>query len=155
MTVLSSCYLFKGLSESQLLRLAEITKEIQIKKDQFFMKEGGQAEELFVLKEGAVELLTKVEDEFELPIAIFRNPGDCTGTSSLVEPYIYSLNSRCVEDSKMLIINKAALNKLMQEDHNLGCIIMKNLAQQLLNRLKETRQELKVHFKTIFKSTQL
>jgi hypothetical protein len=55
----------------------------------------------------------------------------------------------------MLIINKAALNKLMQEDHNLGCIIMKNLAQQLLNRLKETRQELKVHFKTIFKSTQL
>ena len=119
------------------------------------MKEGGTAEELFVLKEGALELLTKVEDGFELPIAIFRNPGDCTGTSSLVEPYIYSLNSRCVEDSKMLIINKSALNKLMQEDHNLGCIIMKNLAQQLLNRLKETRQELKVHFKTIFKSTQL
>jgi len=155
MTLLSSCYLFKGLSDSQLLRLSEITKEIQIKKDQFFMKEGRQAEELFVLKEGALELLTKVEDGFELPIAIFRNPGDCTGTSSLVEPYIYSLNSRCVEDSKILIINKSALNKLMQEDHNLGCIIMKNLAQQLLNRLKETRQELKVHFKTIFKSTQL
>lgn len=118
------------------------------------MKEGGQAEELFVLKEGAIELLTKVEDGFELPIAIFRDPGDCTGTSSLVEPYIYSLNSRCVEDSKMLVIEKLALNKLMREDHNLGCIIMKNLAQQLLSRLKETRKELKIHFKTIFRSTQ-
>lgn len=119
------------------------------------MKEGQQAEELFVLKEGAVELLTKVEDGFDLPIAIFRNPGDCTGTSSLVEPYVYSLNSRCVEDSKMLVIKKTALKKLMQEDHELGCTIMRNLAQHMLDRLKETRQELKVHFKTIFRSTQL
>jgi CRP-like cAMP-binding protein len=155
MHILSQCYLFKGLSESQLLRLSEITKEIQIQKNQFFMKEGEQAEELFVLKEGAIELLTKVEDGFELPIAIFRNPGDCTGTSSLVAPYIYSLNSRCVEDSKILIIKKPALNKLMQEDHELGGTIMKNLAQHMLSRLKETRQELKIHFKTIFRSTQL
>jgi CRP/FNR family cyclic AMP-dependent transcriptional regulator len=155
MKLLSSCYLFKGLSESQLLRLSAITKEIQIKKDLFIMKEGGQAKELFVLKEGAVELLTKVEDGFELPIAILRNPGDCTGTSSLVAPYLYSLSSRCVKDSKMLVLKKPALKKLMREDHELGSIIMENLAQHQLNRLKETRQELKVHFKTIFRSTQL
>ncbi len=155
MELLSQCYLFKGLSESQLLRLSEITTEVQIQKDRFFMKEGRQAEELFVLKQGAVELLTQVEDGFDLPIAIFRNPGDCTGTSSLVEPYIYSLNSRCVEDSKMLVIKITALKKLMQQDHELGCTIMRNLARQMLNRLKETRQELKVHFKTIFRSTQL
>lgn len=154
MHLLSQCYLFKGLSEPQLLRLSEITKEIQIRKDQFFMREGQQAEELFVLKEGAVELLIKVEEGFDLPIAIFRNPGDCTGTSALVEPYVYSLNSRCVKDSKMLVINKTALKELMQGDHDLGCVIMKNLAQHLLDRLKETRQELKVHFKTIFRSTQ-
>ena len=155
MHLLSSCYLFKGLSEPQLLRLSEITKEIKIQKNQFFMKEGQQAEELFVLKEGAVELLTKVEDGFELPIAIFRNPGDCTGTSSLVAPYVYSLNSRCVEDSKILVVKKTALKELMQGDHELGFTIMRNLAQHMLDRLKETRQELKVHFKTIFRSTQL
>jgi len=155
MHLLSQCYLFKGLSESQLFRLSEIAKEVQIQKGQFFMKEGQQAEELFVLKEGAVELLTKVEDGFELPIAIFRKPGDCIGTSSLVAPYVYSLNSRCVEDSKMLVIKKTAIKELMQGDHELGCTVMRNLAQHLIGRLKETRQELKVHFKTIFRSTQL
>jgi CRP-like cAMP-binding protein len=155
MQLLSQCYLFKGLSKSQLLRLSEITKELHIQKGQFFMKEGQKAEELFVLKEGAVELLTKVEAGFDLPIAIFRKPGDCTGTSSLVEPHVYSLNSRCVENSKMLVIKKTALKGLMQEDHELGCTIMRNLAQHMLDRLKETRQELKVHFKTIFRSTQL
>ncbi len=118
------------------------------------MKEGQQAEELFVLKEGAVELLTQVEDGFELPIAILRNAGDCAGTSSLVEPYLYSLSSRCLEDSKMLVIKKPVLKNLILKDHEIGCIIMKNLAQHLLGRLKETRQELKVHFKTIFRSTQ-
>ena len=155
MKLLSQCYLFKGLSEFQLHGLSEIAEEVQIQKGRFFMKEGQQAEELFVLMEGAVELLTEVEDGFDLPIAIFRNPGDCTGTSSLVEPYIYSLNSRCVEDSKMLVIKKTALKKLMQKDHELGCTIMRNLAEHMLDRLKETRQELKIHFKTIFRSTQL
>jgi CRP/FNR family cyclic AMP-dependent transcriptional regulator len=138
-----------------MLGLSAIAKEIQIKKGQFLMKEGEHAEDLFLLKEGAVELLSKVENGFELPIAILRNPGDCTGTSSLVAPFLYSLSSRCVEDCKILVIKKPALEKLMQEDHELGSIIMKNLAQQQLSRLKETRQELKIHFKTIFRSTQL
>ena len=152
MQLLSSCYLFKGLSESQLLHLSAITKEEQVRKGHFLMHEGQMAEALFVLKEGAVELLTTVNDDFELPIAILRNPGECIGTSSLVEPYVYSLNSRCAEDSKMLVIKKTALKKLMLEDYELGCIIMKNLAKQMLDRLKETRQELKIHFKTLLKS---
>ena len=153
MQLLSSCYLFRGLSTSQMVRLSATTKEIQIQKGELFMKEGQKAEELFILKEGAVELLTQVEDAFELPIAMLRNPGECTGTSSLVAPYVYNLNSRCAEDSKLLAINKTALKKLILEDHELGCIVMKNLAQHLLERLKETRQELKIHFKTLFKSS--
>ena len=152
MQLLSSCYLFKGLSDSQLLSLSEITKQEQMKKGDFLMYEGQKAEALFLLKEGAVELLTTVNDDFELPIAILRNPGDCSGTSSLVPPYEYSLSSRCSEEGKILIIKQSNLKELMIEDHSLGCTIMKNLAQHFLERLKETRQEVKIHFKTIFKS---
>jgi CRP/FNR family cyclic AMP-dependent transcriptional regulator len=116
------------------------------------MHEGQKAETLFVLKEGHVELLTSVNDDFELPIAILRNPGDCTGTSSLLEPYEYSLSARCVKNGVIVIIQQTDLKHLMQKDHELGFTIMKNLAQHLLDRLKETRQEVKIHFKTIFKS---
>jgi CRP-like cAMP-binding protein len=152
MQLLSSCYLFKGLSESQLLHLSAITKEERVRKGHFLMHEGQMAEALFVLKEGAVELLTTVNDDFELPIAILRNPGDFTGTTSLVPPYEYSLSARCSEKGKILIIKHANLKELMIEDHSLGCTIMRNLAQHFLDRLKETRQEVKIHFKTIFKS---
>ena len=153
MQSLHSCYLFKGLSESQFHSLSEITKQVRAQKGQFLMNEGRKAEELFVLKQGAVELLTTVNDDFELPISILRNPGDCTGTSSLIEPYEYSLSARCFEDSELLIIKQSDLKNLMLADHELGCSMMKNLAQHLLGRLKETRQELKIHFKTLFKSS--
>ena len=157
MQLLSSCYLFKGLSESQFHGLSEITKELRAQKGQFLMHEGQKAEELFVLKQGAVELLTRVNNDlvnndFELPIAILRNPGDCIGTSSLVEPYEYSLSARCFEDSELRVIKYTDLRHLMTADHKRGCTLMKNLAQHLLDRLKETRQELKIHFKTLFKT---
>jgi CRP/FNR family cyclic AMP-dependent transcriptional regulator len=152
MQLLSSCYLFKGLSEFRLQRLTTITKETPIQKGQWIMLEGKKAEELFIVKEGTVELMTKVEDDFELPIAMLRNPGECTGTASLVAPHEYSLSARCQEDGTMLVIQQEDLKKLIQEDHKLGCIIMENLAQHMLERLKETRDELKIHFKTLLKS---
>ena len=157
MQLLSSCYLFQGLSESQFHDLSAITKEVRAQKGQFLMHEGQKGEELFILKQGAVELLTKVNEDlvdydFELPIAILRNPGDCTGTSSLLEPHIYSLSARCFEDSELQVIKYTDFRNLMIADHDLGFTLMKNLAQHLLGRLKETRQELKIHFKTLFKS---
>ncbi len=86
-------------------------------------------------------------------MAILRNPGDCTGTSSLIVPYEYSLSARCAEDGTMLVIKRVDLQKLIMEDCGLGFTVMTNLAQHLLDRLKETRQELKIHFKTLFKSS--
>jgi CRP-like cAMP-binding protein len=158
MQLLSSCYLFQGLSESQFHGLLEITKQVRAQKGQFLMHEGQKGEELFILKQGAVELLTRVNDDlinddFELPIAILRNPGDCTGTSSLVEPHEYSLSARCFEDSELRVIQYTELKHLIQTDQELGYTMMKNLAKHLLDRLKETRQELKIHFKTLFKSS--
>jgi len=152
MQILSSCYLFRGLSESQLHRLSALAKEVQVQKGQWLMHEGREGTETFVLKEGAIELLTTVNDDFELPIAILRNPGDCTGTSSLLEPYLYNLSARCAEEGTMLVIKRVDLQKLITEDCGLGFSVMTNLAQHLLDRLKETRLELKIHFKTLFKS---
>ena len=107
---------------------------------------------MFVLKAGAVELLTTVENDVELPITIIRTPGNCFGTSTLVPPHKYSLSARCVEEGKLLTIKKADLEKLIKQDLEVGHTILTNLAKHFLERLKETRQEIRIHFKTIFKS---
>jgi CRP/FNR family cyclic AMP-dependent transcriptional regulator len=149
---LSSCYLFQGLSESQFNRLIDIGSEQHIQKGQWIFRENEAADQMFVLKDGAIELLTTVNDAVELPITIVRSPGNCFGTSTLVHPHQYSLSARAIEDSTLLAIQKVDLEKLIKQDHELGYVILTNCARHFLDRLKETRQELKIHFKTIFKS---
>ena len=154
MDYLVACYLFKGLKESQLQRLSEVAREVEIEKEQWLFREGLKAEEIYLLKNGAVELITKVDDDFELPIAMLRNPGSCFGTSALVAPHVYSLSARCAEGGSILIIRQVDLLKLVQQDRDLGCTVMTNWAEHLLHRLQDNRQQLKIHFKTLFQQVQ-
>ena len=146
---LSSSFLFKGLSESQLQRLTTAVNDVEVPKGRWLFQEGNKADRVYILKSGAVEMLTKVNGEYELPIRILRSEGSCFGTSALVPPYEYSLSARSTEDVDLLEIKREDLEKISTEDGSLGCAVMKNLAQYLLERLKETRLELKTHFKNL------
>jgi CRP-like cAMP-binding protein len=97
--------------------------------------------------------MTAVEKDFDLPISILREPGDAFGTSALVPPYQYSLSARCVEKGILFCMETSALRKLATEDRDIGCQMMTNLAAHFLDRLRETRQEVKIHFKTLLSST--
>lgn len=132
----------------------EAAKETRVKKDHWLFHEGSSADRFYALESGAVELLTRIDDDIELPVKIIRKEGECFGISALLPPYQYSLSSRCAADAELFEIKRRDIEKLIQEDQALGCAIMANLAQYLLERLKETRQDLKIHFKTLFRSTQ-
>jgi CRP/FNR family cyclic AMP-dependent transcriptional regulator len=149
----SFAYLFEGLNERQMEKISESGKEVSMQKGQQIFKEGQEANGVYVVRKGAVELMTVVEGGFELPISILRNPGDTFGSSALVPPYKYSLSARCAADGVLFTMETKALRKLASEDHDIGCAIMTNLAAYFLERLKETRQEIKIHFKTLLMST--
>jgi len=134
------------------MRLAGVAGEAKIEEEQWLFQEGLKAEKIYVLKEGAVELITRVDGDFELPISMLRQPGNCFGTSALVEPHVYSLSARCAEGGSILVIRQGDLHELIQEDRDLGCTVMTNWAEHLLNRLKDNRQQLKIHFKTLFQT---
>ena len=150
---LDSCYLFQKLSQSQIEQIAAISREKQIQKGQWLFHEGQKATHIYLVKDGAVELVIKVENNtIEIPIAIIRPKNGCFGIGALVEPYLYSLSARCLNDSTLLVIEQPKLQHLMQSDPELAYTIMSNLAQKLLNRLKETRQEVKIHFMNLVRS---
>ncbi len=149
----SLAYLFKGLDASQTNKVMATGNEIPMKKGQQIFKEGQDADGVYIVRSGAVELMAAVEKDFDLPISILRDPGDAFGTSALVPPYQYSLSARCVEDGTLFCMETSALRKLAAEDRDIGCQMMTNLAAHFLDRLKETRQEVKIHFKTLLSST--
>ena len=149
---LSLSYVFKGLNDDQLKRIEAIAKELSIEEGQEIFKEGEEAKAIYILKSGAVELVTMVENDFELPISILREPGDIFGAGVLVTPYQYTLTARCFNAGVLLKFEKSALQKLMKDDRDLSCVIMSNLAEYFLLRLKESRREIKIHFSTLLKS---
>lgn len=146
-------YLFKGLNESQMKKAVATGKEIPMKKGDLIFSEGQDADGVYIVCEGAVELTASVERDFELPISILRTPGDVFGSSALVPPNRYSLSARCAEDGILFCMETAEVQKLVSEDRDIGCRLMTNLAAYFLERLKETRRELKIHFKTLIMST--
>ena len=149
---LLTCHLFQGLSASQLDGVTAITKEQQIEEGHWLFYEEQPAEFLYLLKDGAIELVARVEDTIEIPVSIIRPNNGCLGISALVEPHLYSLSARCLQDSIVLKIERGDLLRLMQSDIELRCTIMTNLAKKMLERLKETRQEVKIHFMNLVRS---
>ena len=145
-------FLFKGLDQDQLVKITAITTEISMENEQKLFAEGEEAKNLYILKEGAVELMTRVEPDLELPISMLRDPGDIFGSHALIAPYQYSLSARCEEAGTLLNIERSSVKKLMVADRGLECMIMTNLAEHFLDRLKQTRQELKTHFRILLKS---
>ena len=150
---LCSCYLFRGLTEGQKSQVTSVIKETAMKSGQRIFTEGDEAIALHILKEGTVELMTIIENDFEMPVAILRNPGDCFGTPALLKPHVHSLSARCVEKGYLFTIKQSDLQEQIKNDPALGCMIMTNLAGHFLARLKEARKELKVHFKTLLRFT--
>ena len=149
---LNSCYLFRGVSQPQIERISAVAQEHHFDKGQWLLHEGQEAKHLYLVKEGAVELVIKVEDAIEIPMSIIRPDNGCLGIGALVEPYEYSLSARCLDESTLLVIARSRLHDLMHADPELHCIIMTNLAKKLLNRLRETRQEVKIHFMNLVRS---
>ena len=143
---LSSCYLFNHLTEAQLESVLAIYREQKIQQGQWLFHEGEEAQHFYVINDGAVELLTVVDERIEIPIAMVRTKNGCIGVGALVPPFRYSVSARAAHDSNLLVFNSADLEALKREDPGLGCIMMNNLAQKLLERLKESRQEIKIHF---------
>ena len=152
MDILSSCYLFKGLSPQQIDALAGIATEISVGEKAWLFHEGEEADKLYFLMDGAVELVTTIDNDIELPIIKLRSSGDCFGTGSLVEPFKHSLSARSADKTtNLLTIRRQSLCELEEKDSDFRRIIMQNLAAHYLSRLKETRQELKIHFKILLK----
>ena len=149
---LSSCFLFDRLSETQLESVHAISREKNIQKGQWLFREDEEAQHFYLIKKGAIELVTGVDENIEIPIALVRSKNGCIGMGALVPPFRYSLSARAVQDSNLLVFKRDDLETLKQKNPGLVCIMMNNLAQKLLERLRESRQEIKIHFMNLVRS---
>ena len=138
---------FGQLTEPDLYAIAMIADEITADTGVTLFDERQTADALYLLLDGSIDLYYKSEEEYH-PKARKEflvgeiNPGEIFSISSMLEPYILNASARTAKPSKFVKIDAAALRKLSEENHKMGCVIMRSIAKALMERLAYTRVQL-------------
>jgi len=138
---------FGTLSDAQIKAIAMIAEEMTFGKGTVICEEGLPATAFYLLLEGGVSLYYKSEEEFYPKsrkdfLVGEINPGEVFAISVLVEPYKYTATVRAEQDSRVVKFESTGLNKLIQKDPRLYCILMKEIAKSAMERLAYARVQL-------------
>ncbi len=133
---------FKGFTGEELKKFADIATEASYKAGVQIWKKGESAENLSLLKEGKV-LMTMdtyagpTRPPMQVTVDIVTK-GDAMGWSAVVEPYIYTLGARCIDDSQVINFNSAKVKEVLNSDKALGLKFMHAIAKIVAARLTHT-----------------
>lgn len=141
--VIRECEIFFALGDAELEKIASSALEKQYDAGTTLFNEGDSAEELFIIQEGKVALqmtLPKALMPMSRRITVDMVTRDeIVGWSAIVEPYRYTLTAVCVQNVKALAISGNKLRWLLQDNHEIGYEILKELIKVVASRLDDTR----------------
>lgn len=141
---LEHAVLFGHLSKNLTAKIRGLTRIRAYAPEETIFNEGDAAEDIYILRDGKVELTYTLPQDpsAELRIADV-SPGQTFAWSALAQGQTLSAHARARETSSVFIIPAAALHAVFLENPGAGYEVMTRLAQQILDRLRQTRRELR------------
>jgi CRP/FNR family cyclic AMP-dependent transcriptional regulator len=128
--------LFAGLEPAKFKNIAMIGEEVQCEEGCWIFREGDEAEYLYLIQSGQVDLKVRLDEAGEKHIDITRlGEGSSIGWSSLIEPYSYTLSAMAASSAILIKIDAGAMIEMMEEDVAMGYVLMKRLAEAIGERL--------------------
>lgn len=130
----------RGVSGEVLRRLAAIAREERFAQGAFLMREGSEAETLFLVESGLVALEVHVPGKGPVRLESLRG-GDIVGLSWLFSPYRWRLDAKAALPTTVLAIDARRLREWMDEDAETGRAVATRLVGQLYERLERVRMQ--------------
>jgi len=129
---------FAGLSEEFVTLVTGCAKNVRFESGQYLFREGGPADQFFLMREGRVALEVTAPGRSAIT---FLTVGDSevVGVSWLIPPYRWSYDGRAIGLVRAISIDGACLRKKCEADHHLGYEMMKRVVPILVQRLHATR----------------
>jgi CRP-like cAMP-binding protein len=134
-TELRDIGLFGALSDDVLEYLAKLLTVETPPAGATLFREGEDANAMFVVINGEVEVLKKSKRSVEARVAVL-GPGDWFGEMSIVDIQPRSATVRALAPSRLLRVTSADLDALYRHDLRSYAIIILNLARELSRRLR-------------------
>lgn len=154
---------FKGLEDSELLLLQNVTHSRSFQKGEFIFREGEQSETLLIVNEGLIKL-TKSSADGKEQIVRLLFPGDFFGLFALLRDEKHYMNAEALEKTVICYIDKkdflqtmaknadmsfrlvVALNdRLFEADESVGFLSLMNVEERLARALILFYDKMKAH----------
>ena len=133
---------FKELNQEHLLKIAGITQLRRIQAGEVLFREGDKEDYVYIVIEGRVALDIFVPHRGKVRFYT-ADPWEVFGWSS-VTPSIHqrTAGATAVLEGLLACINAEQLRQSCEEDHDLGYLVMRRLANIVASRLLVTRLQL-------------
>ena len=142
---LGTVEMLEGLALPDLVKLAALSRPDIAQEGKRISAEGQSAQELFLLKEGSVDLRYELpgrESSSDHALSCLE-PGAAWGWSALVPPHVYTLSAYCTSrQCAFLRLQREALEGLFEANTRIGYIFMRNLAAIIGRRFNAAQDEL-------------
>ena len=130
--------LFGGISFEVMNEIADICVEEAYDKGTTIFNQGERAENLYILKEGTINLMVKNGGSLVFSLS---KPGEVFGWSSLFESGRYTASGICGAELKVVKIERKKLYKIFKHHPEVGFIVIRRVAGVIAKRLKNAYQD--------------
>ncbi len=133
---------FERLEPEHFNKLAEIASIRYVEAGEQIFREGEKEDNLYVVIEGRVGLDIFIPHRGRIRLATIE-PMEVVGWSS-VTPQVHQRTASAfvVLNGSLVVLNSEKLRQLCEEDHDLGYLVMRRLANVIASRLMTTRLQL-------------
>lgn len=133
----------QGLTKKQVRDFYERGKAVKAKEGTVFIQEGVDNSHMFLVLSGELEVfLPDSADRFSKITLARRTPGHYVGEYSFLDSSAASASVKTVGECVLFQIPHAEVEVLFSEDHGIGQVVYRNLLINLVDRLRDSHQEL-------------
>ncbi len=137
LNLLSMVDIFRDLSQEEMQEINRMVNMVTIKKGQVLYRPEEEAEVLFLLKKGKVQVYTLTAEGKRLIIETL-DPGTFFGEMPLTAQSMHQTFAEATEDSLVCVLSRGDLERLLQDKPKVAV----RLLEVLSRRLEETRTRL-------------
>lgn len=134
--------IFYGLSDEHLERISEICNEVILPQGTVIFEENTPGDEMYIVVRGVIEIQV---DPAVLGLETTTGPttistlrkGQAFGEVVMVDQGLRSASAKVAEDNThLLVIKRADLIALCEQDYELGYLVMRNIAADLAFKIR-------------------
>jgi CRP-like cAMP-binding protein len=129
---LQTARLFRGLSPSQLLPIAQIAQLKQCKKGELIFQQGSEATGFFVVKTGRVKVFQMSAQGKEQILRLFT-PGEHFAEVPALDGKCFPASAATLEPAELIFLPRIAFLDVLHQDPDIAINLLIGLSQHLRN----------------------